>query len=185
MNIPLEIVFHGVEPSDSVEARIREKAARLNRRHQELMSCRVVIDRPHQHHRHGNGWQVAVEMMVPPGHELTVRKDSGGHAGEVHDNLIRVLDEAFEAALRRLDKLQQRQRGETKSHESPASSHGKIQRLVGDHGFLLDVTGDTVYFHAHAVQAPLRFAELSEGMAVSFATEQGAQGPQACWVRPA
>lgn len=185
MNIPLEIVFHGMDPSEAVEARIREKAAKLDRRHNHLTSCRVVVDRPHQHHRSHKGWRVAVEMMVPPGHEITVSKDSGDAQGEVHDNLIRVVDEVFQASQRRLEKLQQRQRGEVKVHESSPQSLGKVERLNKDHGFLVDESGDTLYFHAHAVQLPLQFADLTVGSRVSFASEQGKEGPQACWVRPA
>ena len=127
MIIPLEIVFHGTQPFAGVEARIREKAARLEAHHSHLASCRVVVDCPHHHHQQGNGWQVTVEMAVPPGHVLTASKNSGDRQGEVHDNLIRVVDEVFAAAEKRLGSLEQRLRGQTKTHRPRTGKQAEVR----------------------------------------------------------
>ena len=42
MELPIQITFRNMEPSEAVAARIRELAARLDRFHTHIMSCRVV-----------------------------------------------------------------------------------------------------------------------------------------------
>jgi len=46
MQIPLEVVFEGMEPSEAVRARIRRESSRLERFHARITSCRVVIELP-------------------------------------------------------------------------------------------------------------------------------------------
>ncbi len=43
MQIPLQITFHGIDHSDAVETRIREKVAKLELLFDRITSCRVVI----------------------------------------------------------------------------------------------------------------------------------------------
>lgn len=54
MEIPLEIRFHNLEPSDALESAIRERAAKLDKLYDRLTSCRVAVERPHHQHRKGN-----------------------------------------------------------------------------------------------------------------------------------
>ena len=53
MQIPLEISFRNMDPSPAVEARIREKAAKLERFHDRIIGCTVVVEAPHKHHHKG------------------------------------------------------------------------------------------------------------------------------------
>jgi ribosome-associated translation inhibitor RaiA len=47
MRIPLEISFKNLDPSPAIEARIREKADKLDRFYQHIMRCRVTVEVPH------------------------------------------------------------------------------------------------------------------------------------------
>ncbi|TPG59172.1 hypothetical protein EAH89_07470 [Roseomonas nepalensis] len=54
MDRPLDIAFHNIEPSPTVEAEIRRHAEKLQRRHAELVACRVSVEALHNGHRTGN-----------------------------------------------------------------------------------------------------------------------------------
>jgi hypothetical protein len=46
MQIPLQITFHGIDHSNALEERIREKALKLEQIYDKITSCRVVVE-PH------------------------------------------------------------------------------------------------------------------------------------------
>lgn len=51
MQVPLEITFHDVDPSPSMEAEIGRRAEKLEQFAADIVSCRVTIEAPHKHHR--------------------------------------------------------------------------------------------------------------------------------------
>lgn len=52
MQVPLKISFHNMAGSESIEALVRERVARLERQSDGIVSCRVTIEAPHkQPHR--------------------------------------------------------------------------------------------------------------------------------------
>jgi len=67
MQVPLRISYHHCAPSDALNALIREKALELERFYPRITSCRVVVERPGYHHRHGKGahFRVRIEVSVP------------------------------------------------------------------------------------------------------------------------
>ena len=65
MELPLEIVFRNMERSDAIEARVREKAQRLERYFDRITRCRVAVEAPHRHQNHGKIYQVGIEIGVP------------------------------------------------------------------------------------------------------------------------
>ena len=46
MNIPVEIHFHGIQRSEAIEQRVREKVAKLDKHFERMTSCRVVLEAP-------------------------------------------------------------------------------------------------------------------------------------------
>lgn len=116
MKIPLEIVFRNMERSDAVEARVREKALRLERFFDNITRCRVVVEAPHRHHRHGKRYQIGIEIGVP-GKRLMV--DHAGPADPSHEDVYVAIRDAFSAATRRLEDHVRILRGKVKSHEAP------------------------------------------------------------------
>src|SRR5690606_38373289 len=117
MDVPLEIRFHGMDTSEAVEARIRDKVAKLERKYGRLVACRVGIEKPHRQHRTGNLYEVHVELSVP-GHDLVVSKEP--RTGDQYRNpdINQAVNAAFEAAERRLQSFKQKQYGEVKVHDS-------------------------------------------------------------------
>lgn len=115
MQLPVQIVFHQLDPWPGAESHLRERAAQLERFCPQIMSCRVVVEETQKHHRLGRPVAVRIDVRLP-GHELTVNRR--------HDTDFHVAArEAFEAMTRQLEDFQQRRRGEVKRHE-PAPPRG-------------------------------------------------------------
>lgn len=178
MKVPLQVTFHGVPSSDRIDELVRDRVAKLERVCDHISSCRVTIEKPHRSRGAAEHWQVRVDLTVPPSHELVVRRESKEQTSR--DGLHGVVVEAFDAARRRLEKLNERQRGLVKGH--PAQEVGGIvRRLFEDHGFVRTLDGRDVYFHRNSVLGA--FEDLGVGMGVAFEEEEGEEGPQATTVR--
>lgn len=109
MQIPLQITIRDVEHSETLEARIREKAEKLDEFFEHIISCRVVVEEPHRHHRQGRQFTVHIDIGVPGG-EIVVNRD---HAEDVYV----ALRDAFDAAKRRLEDYARKIRGDIKVHK--------------------------------------------------------------------
>ena len=94
MQIPLQITLRNIAKSASVEAAIRRRAAKLDRFHRHIVSCRVVVGIPSRHKHQGKEFVVRLDIKVP-GNEIVVTRDH-------HVDLYSALHEAFDAAQRRL-----------------------------------------------------------------------------------
>lgn len=99
MEVPLKVSFHGLDPSEAVEARARERIVRLERHHGRITSCRVVIDSGHRHARKGPLYKVAIDIGVP-GATLVV--DRAPDAAQDHADMYVALRDAFDAMDRKL-----------------------------------------------------------------------------------
>ncbi len=178
MKLPLQISFHNLEPSETIEARIREEAAQLDEFCDHVMSCRVVVDVPHRHHLTGNVYQVRIDIKVP-GEEIAVVREPAEH-DPFYKNVNAAIRDAFESAARRLEDYVRRQRKVVKRHEAP--SEGRVSKLFSNYGFIETIDGREVYFHANSLVNE-NLDDLTVGTEVSFAEELGDKGPQASTVR--
>jgi ribosomal subunit interface protein len=111
MQVPLQINFHDVPQSEALEARVREKAARLEAFYPRIMSCRVAIEAQHRHKHQGKHYAVRVDVRVP-GREIVANRDH-------HEDVYVALREAFDAARRQLEEYAKVQRGDVKAHAAP------------------------------------------------------------------
>jgi len=113
MQLPLQITFHGIDHSDAVEQRIRDKVAKLEQLFDRITSCRVAVESNHRNtsnlHHKGDGFQITAILGVP-GSELVVKRDS-----EEHEDVYAALKGAFQALERQLKEFAARQRGEIKT----------------------------------------------------------------------
>jgi len=147
MRVPLEIAFKGIEHTDEIDTLIREEAEKLQRVCSYIMSCRVAVEKRQQHQDRGNPYRVRIDMTVPPGHELVVKREHT--KGNLHDPLALVIKNAFTVAARQLKKLVQQQRGDVKTHPDQQVM-AVIHQLFPEegYGFLRTVdTQDEIYFH--------------------------------------
>lgn len=175
MKFPLEIVFRDVPRSASIESLVREQADRLHRFADDIISCRVAIEKPHRHQRVGHAFRVRVEIKLPPNKDLVVAKEPG----ELELKLPAVVHAAFDAMERQLKKANAERRGDVKAH--PDEALALVVRLFDEdgYGFLKTVeTGEEVYFHRNSVLND-EWDRLEIGTMVRFAPEMGDEGLQA------
>ena len=180
MDIPLEIRFHGMDSSESVEARVREKVAKLEKKYGRLIACRVGIEKPHRQHRTGNVYEVHIELSVP-GQDLVVSKEPR-HADDRYKNpdINQAINAAFDAAERQLQNFKQRQYGEVRVLDSERQLTGTVTDLrpEGDYGFLDNAQGGQIWFHRNALM-DAALEDLKVGDRVHYIETVGVTGPQA------
>jgi hypothetical protein len=155
----LQIAFHNLEPSEELAAIIRTNAAKLDEFHSHILTCRVVVDVPHQHHGDGNLFRIRIDLTVPGG-EIVVNREPSLHA--VNTNFIEAVRDAFDAARRQLEDFARQQRSAVK-HREPAP-HAKVARLFPKegYGFIETPDGWEIYFHKDSVlHGPRRFARIA------------------------
>jgi ribosomal subunit interface protein len=169
MQTPLQITFRNMPRSDAVEARIRDKAAKLETFHPRIMSCHVVVEEADRHRHQGKQFTVHLDIRVS-GHELIVDRDH-------HEDIYVALRDAFDAAGRKLEEAVRTDRADVKAHQMP--QHGKVVRLVRDegYGFIETAEGRELYFSSDNVVEP-SFDRLETGAAVQFVEDVSSAGRQ-------
>lgn len=95
MKLPVNIQFHGLEPSDAMENSVREHARKLDSLAPDIMACRVSIDLAHKHKHQGRQFGVRIDLTLP-GHELVVNHVQ-------HEDAHIALRDAFEKMKRQLE----------------------------------------------------------------------------------
>ncbi|MBS3759294.1 MAG: HPF/RaiA family ribosome-associated protein [Desulfobacterales bacterium] len=184
MRKPLEITYRNVSKSDSIETLIREKAAKLDRLHESIVSCRVSIERPQGYQQSGNQYRVRIDLRLPPGKELVARRESG--QGEMHEGLRKVIADAFQSMERQLKKIKGKQENHTRTNPSQtdAEQTGLVVRIFPEegYGFIKTLNGREVYFHKNSV-IHNDFERLEIGTGVRLVQTAGDKGPQASTVQ--
>jgi len=180
MKLPVQIAFHNMRRDAEIESAIRANAEWLDNYEDQIMSCRVVVDCPHLHHKEGNLYQIRIDLKVPK-HELVVKRGPSQHAG--YRDLDITIRDAFDEVRRQLEDHARRRRGEVKVHES--LPHARVVRVFPEtgYGFLETTDGREVYFHGHSV-VEADFEDLRIGTEVRFVEELGDKGAQASTVIP-
>jgi cold shock CspA family protein/ribosome-associated translation inhibitor RaiA len=179
--MPLEIAFHNTERSEALEAKIRERVARLEERFHHINSVHVTVDVPHRSPaERARQYHLRVEVRVPD-KELVVSRDPGDHTNHFDPEIV--VRDAFDAMERQLQSYVGKLRGDVKTHD--AGTQGKVLRLFPEHGFVATADGREIYFHRNAV-VDADFEDLEEGTTVELSLVHGESpaGPQASTVRP-
>jgi ribosomal subunit interface protein len=110
MNLPLDLRFIGITPSDAVKDVVHTRIGHLERICPDVISWRVTVEQEHKHQTQGRPFAVRVDVTLP-GQELAVTR--------VHDEDVYVaLREAFDAARRKMEDLVRIRRGEVKQHSA-------------------------------------------------------------------
>lgn len=180
MQLPLQITFHGMDASDTIEAQIRQRADELRHFYDRIMACRVVVESAHRHQRKGRIHHIRIELAVPGG-EIVVNRDPPEH--HAHEDMQVAIRDAFDAARRQLEDHVRRLRGQTKTHDLP--EHGKIAKLFPQqgYGFIAAADGEEIYMHRNSVLHEA-FDKLHIGDEVRYVVQsgEGEKGPQASTV---
>lgn len=183
MQVPPEIAFRDVEPSDNLKERILDGIDKLEKVYPNLVSCRTTVTDTTPDRHSGNTYRVRLEIGIP---SRTIIVDERDPEATDHRTVTQTIREAFQIGRKRLMKAKELQRGEVKMHDLPP--HGRVTRLLTDdtgvrYGFLTSRDGRQVYFHEEAL-VDLEYGDLEVGDEVRFAAAEGDDGLQASTVAP-
>ena len=103
MQTPVQISFHGLDSSEAVESRIREKVAKLEHFFDRITSARVVVEKHHSSTAvKDQPFHVSIFLEVP-GEELVVTQDPKSDAAlKDHQDIGIALRDAFATMQRQL-----------------------------------------------------------------------------------
>jgi cold shock CspA family protein/ribosome-associated translation inhibitor RaiA len=181
MKVPIQVVFRNMERSDFIEAQILEKAGKLDRIYDRIISCRITVEIPHKSHNKGNEHEVTIDIAVPEKKIVIARTASGTERST--DLALAAFKESLEAAKRQLEDYARKRRGHVKVHEEPQPA-ARITQIFSDegYGFLETIDGREIYFHSNSVVND-KFDRLSIGTEVTYVESAGTEGPQASTVK--
>jgi len=179
MQFPLQITFEGgLAASHALRSRIEREAAKLERFHDRITSCRVAIIGRGGRRRHGDLYAVRLQLTGPGLGDLVV--DRNPPADHAHEDAFVSVRDAFAAARRRLQARHHRIVGQVKAHEE--TPRARVTRLFPDQGYgFLESDGREIYFHRNALVNG-DFERLAVGREVRFFEREGEKGPQASTV---
>ena len=136
MKLPLQIVFRNLGPSEAIEAKVRERAEKLEKYYEHIMSCRVVVELLHHHHHQGNLYHVRVDLKVPDSELVASREPDLQHS---HEDVYVAIRDAFDSVRRQLEDYTRRRRGQIKLHDMPP--HGRVAEIYPDYGKIATADG--------------------------------------------
>jgi ribosome-associated translation inhibitor RaiA len=124
MVLPVELTFRNMAHSGAIEEEVRERAAKLDKFHPRITSCRVVVEAAN---RRGSRsiFHVRLDVTVP-GHEFASHSEPP--PGRFHEDVHVAVRDAFDQMGRKLEDHARLQRGDVKQHETIESQAGKPGR---------------------------------------------------------
>ncbi len=181
MQIPLEISYRDINKTEKLESLIKEKTNKLEKVCDHITSCHIAIERPQKYLNYGSSFRVRIDLRIPPGHEVVIKREPGNR--NKNDSLYSIVRDSFEAARRKVQELCEIQRKETKTHPAQHTI-AIVSKLYPEegYGFIKTVNGREIYFHKNSVLHD-EFKKLKTGTGVRFFEEQGIKGPQASTVQ--
>lgn len=181
MQVPLEVTFRNVEKKEGIKLLVQEEVFKLETICDHITSCRVALEQPQAHQKSGNPYRVRIDIKVPRGHEIVIRREAG--EGNMHDPLSVVVRDAFHAARIKLQKIVDKHHQKVKVHPAHEDTVGEVVKLFKKDGYgFIGYNGDEIYFHKNSVLND-KFDEIEVGAEVRFVEEDGENGPQASTVQ--
>ncbi len=174
----MEISYRDVDKTTELDTLIRTKADKLKRFCDDIVSCRVAVER-RQKQRLGNPHRVRIEVTIPPNKDLVVSREPGDT--DAHEPLPAMVRDAFKAMERQVKDASSKRRGEVKAHDEPVALVARLH--AGEYGFLITNEGREIYFHRNALAQGDSFDDLAVGTEVRYVESMGDDGPQASTVR--
>ena len=119
----VEVTFRNMKTSEWLEHDIRGRAAKLETYCPDIVTCRVMVGKPHRHHENGNRFDVHIDIAVP-GEDIAVTH-SPHFRKTVEDgarkDIRAVVRDAFASAKRQLQDYVRRRRHDVKAHTARAA----------------------------------------------------------------
>jgi hypothetical protein len=185
MERPLQIAYKGLEASEFLDSLIRERAAKLERYHPNVIGCRVVVEVPHRSAESGKTpIGIAVEVEVP-GQNLVVAK-AATERREAKNDHNQVVSRAFDMVQRQLEDSIDTKRDVNRQVGGSDLQTGQVVRLFkdADYGFVEVRGGLELHFTRSDVFSG-NFDELEVGNMVQVTPSPalGPMGPRASEIR--
>jgi ribosome-associated translation inhibitor RaiA len=179
MQLPVDITYREIPPSEAVTARIHDWVDKLERVYDRIVRCEVIVETPHRHHRSGRLFHVRVRLTVPGG-ELVASHDPGPEGA--HEDVYVALRDTFLAVRRQLEDLVRMVRCDVKAEVGEKHARVVVLDVERAWGQLEADDRRQVYFHRNSVLGGIEGLEV--GDEVRYAEEEGDDGPQASTVEP-
>lgn len=106
MQSPLEITFHGVERSEAVEQRIRQKFKRIEAHFERITHARVAIEAPQRRTPLPKFFHVRIDIGIAGKKPIVVHHEPDDE--HAHTDVMLAIRDAFSAAQRQVDELASR-----------------------------------------------------------------------------
>jgi putative sigma-54 modulation protein len=113
MKTPLEIAFKGLERSRAVEAKIAERAVRLEKHFDRMTHIRAVVSAPNRLAHKSKQFEVKLEIGIPGAGPLVIAEAPEGN--DARSDLLLAIRHAFDAAERRLDDVAEKMGGTSRA----------------------------------------------------------------------
>jgi len=188
MILSTQVTFRNMTAIEDVRKIIEARVQKLETFCKPILSCRVMVEAPANHHRKGDPFHVRIDATLSDG-KVVVKHSEAMYTGK-HDSdttserncLMLAIRGAFSAARRKLQEHARLRRADVKTHEPNLT--GTVSRLfpTEGYGYLETPDGREVYFHENSVLGS-PFKKLRKGATAQFVEEAGLKGPQASTVR--
>jgi len=107
MTNEFQVVFHNIDQSDAIIDTVNKRIGKLERFCDQIISGRVVLDSPHNHHHKGKVYSVGLEIHTT---NKEVRVNQEQHDNHAHEDLYVTIRDAFNAAERQLRSVDKKYR---------------------------------------------------------------------------
>lgn len=126
--IPFKISFRDFPESDAVWMAVQNSIDKLTpyTRTMRILSCDVVLSKPHRHGNKGSIYHVEIRLHIPGGYIIIDREPEKDHS---HEDIYVAIRDAFDALDRKLDAKIQKKRGYVKNHERSLNAVKEIDEF--------------------------------------------------------
>lgn len=111
--VPIEVVFNGIEESETLRRRGEQMLRKLVLLGTRVMRVRMVVEARHRHHHQGNLFDVHIHMHCPR-QDIDVSRDAG--VNHAHEDPYVAMRDAYHAARRKLIECTERRAGQMERH---------------------------------------------------------------------
>lgn len=102
--------------SEALRAKIEERARRLDRYAEDLLSCAVVVNACEHRHHQGNRYNIRASVTL---HDGTIEAGHTPSPDSSHEDAYLAVTHTFDALRRRIEDHVRRRRGDIKAHAEP------------------------------------------------------------------
>jgi cold shock CspA family protein/ribosome-associated translation inhibitor RaiA len=188
MILSTQVTFRNMTAIADVRKTIESRIQKLESVCKPILSCRVTVEAPANHHRKGDPFHVRIDTTLTDG-RIVVKHSEAMYTGKRDSDttserkcLMLAVRGAFSAARRKLQDHARLRRADVKTHEPNLTA--TVSRLFPKegYGYLETPDGREIYFHENSVLGS-PFKKLKTGATAQFVEESGLKGPQASTVR--